>query len=194
MRQGAHSLALACALAFAVSGCGASPEGTRIKQDLRVMSDERTADKLTARGKAFASVGDLTRAEQYFSAALDQGADYAAVLPLLLRVCIEARRYRVAIDYAEPLLKRHPDDYALRFVVASLYSTIGEEERAREELEWLVTEKPEEANVHFALAVLFRDQARDPVKADTHFREYLRLAPGGAHADEARASLLKAVP
>jgi hypothetical protein len=30
--------------------------------------------------------------------------------------------------------------------------------------------------------------------ADRHFREYLRLAPRGDHADEARSFLLREVP
>jgi hypothetical protein len=47
-------------------------------------------------------------------------------------------------------------------------------------------------NAHYALAVLSRDE-NDPVGADKHFREYLRLAPNGPHAEEAQASLLESV-
>jgi len=115
------------------------------------------------------------------------------VLPLLLRVCAEERRYRAAIDYAEPQLKKHPDDFRLRFVVASFYTTIGETATARDELERIAKDRPEFAPAHFALGVILRDEAGDVISADGHFREYLRLSPRGAHADEARASLLKLV-
>jgi tetratricopeptide (TPR) repeat protein len=160
---------------------------------IKTVQEEETPEKLLARGRAFAAVGDLTRAEQYFAAALERGADPRVTLPLLLRVCADAHRYRAAIDYAEPVLRKHPDDHRLRFVVASFYMTIGEMTTARDELTRIVTQKPDFAAPHYALAVLLRDEAGDVVSADVHFREYLRLDPRGPHADEAKSSLLKLV-
>lgn len=175
------------------AGCASTP-GERVAKDVETVKEERTTEKLLERGKAFASVGDMTRAEQYLSAALDQGADEATVLPLLLRVCIAAKRYRVAIDYATPYLHKHPGDAHLRFVVASLRAEIGDTLAARAELQRVVEETPNDAGVRFSYAVLLRDQCHDPSNADEQFREYLRLSPQGEHAEEARASLLKAVP
>ncbi|MFT3774329.1 MAG: tetratricopeptide repeat protein [Minicystis sp.] len=183
---------LVVALAFAVAGC-APPPGDKVVAQIREVEAEETPDKLLARGRAFAAVGDMARAEQYFAAALNRGGDPRVVLPLLLRACAEERRYRAAIDYAEPVLKKHPNDYRLRFVVASFYATIGETASAREELERIVKERPDFAPVHYALAVLLRDEAGDVVSADAHFREYLRIDPRGAHAEEAKSSLLKLV-
>ena len=154
---------------------------------------EETPDKLLARGRAFMVVSDFNRAEQYFASAIERGAEPRVALPLLLRACAEEKRYRAAIDYAEPHLRRHPDDAKLRFVVASLYTSIGDVPAARTELERVVKDKPDLAPAHFALAVLLRDEQGDRVQADIHFREYLRLDPGGAHVDEARGSLLKLV-
>jgi tetratricopeptide (TPR) repeat protein len=112
-------------------------------------------------------------------------------MPLLLKACIAEHRYRVAINYAEPELKKHPSDFHLRFLLASLYATIGETTTARGQLQRVIEEHPSYAPVHFALAVLLRDEEGDLVQADAHFREYLRLAPDGSHAEEARGSLLK---
>jgi tetratricopeptide (TPR) repeat protein len=189
----AHSLVVVLVSVFA-AGCPANPAPKdQVQQDIVAANSEKTPDKLLARGRAFQSVGDLTRAEQYYAAALQEGANPKEVLPLLLRVCIEGKRYRVAIEYAEPYLKKHPDDWRLRLVVAALYGGIGEPNVERAELEQVLAVNPNEATGHYALAVLLRDEYGDVVGADAHFREYLRLDPQGDHADEAKAGLLKPV-
>lgn len=186
--------AIVCATAL-LTGCASrTTTGAQVKEDLATMKAERSADKLAARGRAFASVGDFTRAEQYLSAAIDAGGDAGALLPELLRVCIASKRYRVAIDYATPWLDRHPEDTRLRFVVAALRASIGDAEGADRDFAQILRAAPNDAMVHFAYAVLLRDQLRDLLRADQEFREYLRLDPHGAHVDEARASLLNSVP
>ncbi|APR84465.1 Hypothetical protein A7982_09814 [Minicystis rosea] len=185
------AVALGLILASPLAGCAS--RGDKVAAQIKTVETEETPEKLLARGRAFAAVGDLSRAEQYFASAMEHGADPAVAMPLLLRVCAEARRYRAGIDYAEPQLKKHPNDHRLRFVVASFYATIGESTSAREELERVVKQKPDFAPAHYALAVVLRDDAGDVVSADRHFREYLRIEPRGAHAEEARSSLLKLV-
>lgn len=182
-------LLLGVALGLVALGCG----GNKVVAQSATVRAEETPEKLLARGRAFVTVGDFVRAEQYFASALQHGAEPRVALPLLLRACAEEKRYRAAIDYAEPELRRHPDDVKLRFVVASFYSTIGDVAAARTQLERVVKDKPDLAPAHFALAVLLRDEQGDLVQADIHFREYLRLDPSGAHVDEARGSLLKLV-
>ncbi len=166
----------------------------RVEADVRKAEQERTPDKLVDRGKAFARIGDLTRAEQYLSAALDEGADPRIVLPLLMRVCVESGRLRVAIRHADDFLKRHPDDNRLRYLLGTLYAAVGEPASARRELEQVLERDPANADAHYALATLARDVDGDYARADHHFREYLRLNPNGPHAQEARGSLLKSVP
>ncbi len=191
-RRGAAALALGSGLA--ALGCAAEHDGAKVASQVAVVREEQSPDKLVERGRAFAEIGDLTRAEQYLSAAIDSGANADVVLPMLLRVCISEQRYWVAIDYAEPHLRRRPDDYRLRFVVASLYEVIGDTKMARAHLERVLDDKPEYADAHYAIAVLIRDGEHDVVGADAHFREYLRLEPKGLHAEEARGSLLKTIP
>jgi tetratricopeptide (TPR) repeat protein len=190
IRQVAGLLVLAAAMPL---GCGAARH-SNVRSNLDAMEQERTSDKLVERGRAFAAVGDRTRAEQYLSMALDAGADPAQILPRLLRVCIEEDRYLVALEYAHAYLQKNPDDVHLRFVVASLEAAVGEEKKALSDLRTLTTVRPDQADAHFALASLVRETRGDPEEADRHFREYLRLSPGGQHASEARASLLQEVP
>jgi Flp pilus assembly protein TadD len=180
------------ALGLVALGCASSP-GDRVQQNVRTFKSEQKPDRLVAEARAFWNVGDLTRAEQYFAAAIEAGGDETKIIPQLLSVCVQDGRYRVAITYAENHLRRHPSDVSARFVLGTLYAAVGEVPEARTELERVVLARPTEAQAHFALAVLVRDTG-DRVEADRHFREYLRLAPQGAHAEEARASLLHTVP
>ena len=116
-------------------------------------------EKLVARGRpsprSATSPAPSSTSPRRSSRARDPGV----VLPLLLKVCIAERRYRVALDYAEPELKRHPGDYRLRFVVASFYATIGDDDSARERAR---ADRARQARLrggaHYALAVLLRDE------------------------------------
>ena len=184
--------ALSMVLMLAAAGCSSAVTEPNDQVDL--LREEQTPDKLVARGRAFARVGDLTRAEQYLAAALDAGAEINTALPMLLRVCIAEQRYRAALTYAAPYLDKNPEDTKLRFVVASLYSTIGETAVARDHLEKVVEAQPDNAEVHFAMGMLALEADGDMVTADGHFREYLRLEPQGSHAAEARSHLLRSMP
>jgi len=184
---------IAIALASACAGCADSP-GERIVSNVNAIRRDQKPNRLIEIGKAFASVGDLTRAEQYLAAAIENGGDERIVLPLLLRVCVLDGRFQMAIQYAENHLKHSPNDIATRFVVGSLYSAIGNADAARASYNQVLDVEPDNADAHFALAVLLRETGGDPVLADHHFRDYLRLKPRGPHVEEAQASLLKSAP
>lgn len=173
-------------------GCGR--QGPEVKTQLEVVKREQTWEKLFERGRAFAQVGDETRAEQYLSAALDAGGDGRKIVPMLMAVCVEAKKYRVAIDYGDQYLKKEPGDVRLRHLVGTLHMVMGETPQAKASFEEVLRRDSAMPETHFALAVLLRDHERDLLGADKQFREYLRLSPAGAHAPEARASLLKSVP
>jgi tetratricopeptide (TPR) repeat protein len=166
----------------------------RVADAQRSVRANEKPDKLVERGKMFAQLGDYNRASQYFSAALDNGADKKTVLPLLMHTYIASQRYRVAIEVGKNFLQKDPNDYHLRYLVGTLYAAIGDTSDARAEFEQVLVTNPDHAQAHYALAVLLRDSDNDWVKADYHFRQYLKLAPKGPHAEEARASLLKRVP
>ncbi len=183
---------LAAALALSL-GCVRQP-GAEMKSQVETIRREQTWQKLYERGKAFAAVGDQTRAEQYLAAALDAGGDGKKITPLLMGVCVEAKKYRVGIDYGEAHLKKFPDDIKLRHLLGTLYLALGETPAARSHFQEVLRQSPDEAETHYALALLFRDVENDLLRADPHFRAYVRINPGGVHAQEARASLLKSVP
>lgn len=174
-------------------GC-AKNETTRVRQTASTMEKEQRPEVLLERGKALAAIGDLVRAEQYLTAALERGADEAKVVPTLLRVCLEGKRYRAAIDYGEAYLRKHPKDARLRYLLGTLHYAIGDTSRAREHLAQVTAELPDHADAHYALAVVLHDGEHDVVAADKHFRAYVQLAPNGPHADEARAAMLRSVP
>ncbi len=67
-------------LAATLLGCAGVPR-SNVQSNIEVMREERTADKLFERGRAFAAIGDHTRAEQYLSMALDAGGDREHILP-----------------------------------------------------------------------------------------------------------------
>lgn len=188
------ALVAPCVCVLATVGCGPTTPAEKAQADMATFRREATTNNLVDRGKAFASMGDTTRAEEYLAAALEQGADPREVLPMLLQVCVQTGRYRSAIQHAENHLRIHPADVRTRFVVGTLYVAIGETKDAKSNLETVVAARPNDASAHYALAVLARDSESDVASADRHFREYLRIDPSGAHAEEARASLLKRMP
>jgi Flp pilus assembly protein TadD len=70
---------------------------------------------------------------------------------------------------------------------------MGESKLARGQYEEALRKEPKNPEIHYALAVLSRDQDGNLGEADTRFREYLKLDPRGSHAEEARGSLLEVV-
>jgi tetratricopeptide (TPR) repeat protein len=192
LRRARRVLAFALAsLGFA--GCVRTPQA-EAKHRMEVADREAEPALLLARARAFAEVGDYTRSEQYIDLARRGGASESLVLPLLLDVCIKDQRYRAAVQHTEEYLRKRPGEYRLRFILATLDLALGELESARGELENVLRTAPEHAEAHYTLAVLLRDELGQPLEADAHFREYLKLAPRGSHNREATDSLLRGVP
>jgi tetratricopeptide (TPR) repeat protein len=176
-------------------GCGgggvdSAPDPARTYAEMR---KQQTPEKLIEQGKGFAALGDTTRAEQYFSAALNAGGDEAVITPLVVSVCVRDGRYELAIEYARRYTQKHPNDVRMRYLLGTLYGAIGDVAHARSELEFVVTNKPDAAEPHWALGKLLHDEGKEPTLAEGQFKEYLRLAPTGSHAEEAHGLLTKEV-
>jgi tetratricopeptide (TPR) repeat protein len=185
------TLPIATALfTFALAGCGAAPATAPTQEH----SENAKAAFLLEQGRAFAEAGDSLRAQQYFAGALKAGADENVVMPLLLRACIAQRNYRLAAEYADAALARKPKNARLRLLSGTLHGSLGDTSRSRERLERAAKELADEPEAQFAVAISFRDDAADVIAADKYFRRYLALAPNGAHAEEARSSLMEQMP
>ena len=155
-------------------------------------------ERLLELGRAHRRSGDATRAEQEFAAVLESRRateeQKKVALREVLATCIEAQWLRVAIDYAEPALRRAPNDVSLLRLVASLTAAVGEGLRARSLYERLVELAPNDAEAELGLARVHRDAFADRVAAAEHYERYLALAPSGPHAVEARTFLAEARP
>lgn len=161
------------------------------KRQREAVSRESTAKELLARGDACAAIGDMTRAEQYFVAALKAGGNERQLVQRLLVVCVADQRYPVAVEYAEQYLHHHPLDVEVKFAAGSLHAAIGNPARARQLLEGVVHDRPDFAEAHYALASLLRALGETPELADRHDLQYLKLSPRGALVDTARARLVR---
>lgn len=188
-----RTMAILAMLAAGAAGCAESQQQRRV-ESVNEVRHEATAPRLQARGDAAAAMGDMTRAEQYFMAALAAGGDPRVLTRRLLVVCVADERYPAAASHGEDYLRTHPADTEVRYAVATVYIGLGDSEHARDELERVLVERPDLADAHYALATVLRQQGDSIVDADRQFREYIRLRPEGPYADAARASLLKSVP
>jgi len=173
------------ALAIALPACGAAATGPT---DAAVpQPSARDAAELYAEGRNAASRGDSVRAEQYLSLAVEHGFSLDRALPLLLEVCLSNSRLRAALNHADPYLRNHPQNTALRYLVATIHLGLGEDESARLELEQLLRDAPRDSDAHYLLGVL--DQANHAESAREHFRAYLATAPTGRRANDVRGRL-----
>lgn len=177
----------ACAIASACQGI--TPQHPQTPA-----STKPDSTQLTARGRWLVARGDLVRAADYLTLALDAGADPQAILPLLMRTYVESGRFRMAIGLGDELLRRRPNDVPLRLLVATLAAGLGKTSLAQKHLAHVLRIDAEHPEAHFAFARLLRDEIGDRGRADEHFRRYLALAPRGVHSPEARSSLLTEVP
>lgn len=182
---------LRAVLVLLLTGCGHATEPPPAAP-VGISGDEASARReLLELGLAFARAGDSVRAEQYLSAALEVGTDANQALLPLMELCIRAGRFEAAVQYGEAYQRDVKAKRELAMLLAGLYITLDQAEKAIKQLEQVASEYPELALAHLLLGRLLRQRERDLEQADAHFRGYLRLEPEGVYAREARASLLK---
>ncbi len=174
-----------------VMGCGVPH--SKMQESVDSIRAESAPDQLAGRGDLFALAGDMTRAEQYFVAALHSGGEPARLVRRLIAVCVADGRYPVALEYADEHLRKHPSDIDVRYAAATLRIAIGDEARARRDLAAVLSVKPAFSEAHYVLALLDKGNG-DAMSADAQFRAYLALGPAGEHAEIARANLMRTVP
>lgn len=160
-------------------------------RDADAAAAERTADAgaLLARGQALLRSGDSVRAEQYLTLAVRAGAPESRAIVPLVQACVGSSRLQSALEHAVPYLRRRPGAWRLRYLVAAIQLALGRTPLAIEELARVRRDRPEAAGPHYLAAVIARDQLGDPLSAADAFDAYVRAAPNGEHAAEARAYL-----
>ncbi len=179
-------LLLSCLLGLPTACGGAAPTRAQAPEaSAEGVAQER--NRLFELGRRAADRGDSVRAEQYLSLALERGYPEARILPRLLQVCIAGSRLRSALDHAEPYLREHPDEDALRLLVASIRIGLAQPEQARAELDILLRRNPRFEEALFLRAVLLAPSDAEAARAD--LRAYLDVAPKGTHAAEVRSRL-----
>jgi tetratricopeptide (TPR) repeat protein len=177
---------LALALAPGLAGCGAAsttePAASTVEAEAA-----GSASVLFERGRAALQHGDSVRAEQYLTLAVEGGYPRNEAMPLLLEACIGSSRLRAALDHAESYLREHPEHEGLRYLVATIYVSLGQAESARLEIEQLLERRPDNPDARYLAGVLAADTNGD--EAREHFRKYLDVAPRGQRAAEVRSRL-----
>lgn len=154
-----------------LAGCASGPKPEPVNQAAPV-KDNRPASELVARGREAASRGDAVRAEQYLSLAIEEGADRRVVLPMLLQACLRSSHLRAALNHAEPYLLDHPEDDALRYLVATIHLGLGQAVAARRELGLLLQRNESNPEAHYLLGII--DSPSNLNAARAHFLEVLR--------------------
>ena len=147
-----------------------------------------SAGQLRVKGLAFARRGDLTRAQQYLSAAKLKGFDERIVVPEIVKVCIAASRLRAALAHAEPYLQRHPDDAGLAYVAGTIELALGRVVEARRHLRGALHSEPAMVDAAFSLAKIAKDEG-DSDMARQHLQHYLEHKPAGRYATRAKRLL-----
>lgn len=181
------------AFAGALGAVGCAAPASTMQSSLETMQRESAPDKLAARGDAAAAMGDMTRAEQYFVAALRSRGDQPRLVRRLIAVCVADGRYPVALEYADDYLHQHPADLDVRYVASTLRVATEDDERARADLEQVVEARPRFADAHWVLALIHRRRGQ-VTAAERELRAYLALAPSGAHAELAHEILTRNAP
>jgi tetratricopeptide (TPR) repeat protein len=144
-----------------------------------------------ALGSVFEGEKRLGAAEEQFRSALEVDPHFAPAAIKLSQVLIAEGKPQAAVAYLEDALKRAPppDQAALLEPALGLaYAENGEMEKAFATLKHLVAARPDSADAHFNLGLLYarENQSKDEEGAVAEFREALRL---DANMDLARVAL-----
>lgn len=129
------------------------------------------------KGRLLDASGQSVRAEQYFLAAEQAGADEEEVFSLLVDTCIESGRLGSALGYVEARLRRNPDSPLLRQLSASLHLALGHEFEAERDIRALEGLPELSASAHLFLANYYDRTTGEADSARRHFEAYVRGVP-----------------
>lgn len=184
--------ALPLLLLLSLSGCMSQRQGPVGPPPADPISSVSGAE-LRAKGLAYARRGDLTRAQQYLSAAQEKGYDPKVIVPEIVKVCVAASRLRAALQFAEPYLERHPEDAGMHYVVGTIHFALGNLQLASTHLNGALQPSQIMIDAAYSLALIAVQSSR-PEEAREHLEHYLRVQPKGPFAKRAKELLARLTP
>lgn len=146
------------------------------------------ASKLRMQGLGFARRGDLVRAQQYLSAAMQKGLDETIIVPELVKVCVASSQLRAALAFAEPYLERHPEDAGMQYVVGTIHMALGNLTAASTHLGGALVAGELIQEALFSLALVAQEQGHIDL-ARANLEKYLSGSPRGLYASRAKKML-----
>jgi hypothetical protein len=109
------------------------------------------------------------------------------VLPLLLDACLKSSHLRAALNHAEPYLRQHPENDALRYLVANIHVSLGQVMLAKRELGLLLQRHLENADAHYLMGII--ESSTDLDLAREHFSAALATTRDEERRIEVRSRL-----
>lgn len=185
-------LALPMILLLSLAGCMSQRQGQPQPPPSDPIATTPAAE-LRAKGLAYARRGDLTRAQQYLSAAQAKGFDEKVIVPELVKICIAASRLRAALAFAEPYVDKHPEDAGMNYVVGTIHLALGDLQRASSHLTGALQPPHSMIDAAYSLAFIAIEEGRIS-EARKHLEYYLRAAPEGQFANRAKNLIRRVSP
>jgi pilus assembly protein CpaF len=139
---------------FTMAGCASERHPETPAEAAREVARDVTPERLEEFGDVATELGDMTRAEEYYAAALRRGGEAQRLTRKLVVSCVADSRYPLARVHAAEYVRRHPGDTRMRYILASLELASGNREQAVAEYTHVVHERPDFAAARFALGTL----------------------------------------
>lgn len=128
-------------------------------------------------GRQLDAQGQSVRAEQYYLAALQTGAEQELVFALLVETCIKSGRLGSALGYVDARLRLNPDSASLRQLSATLHLALGHDTEAEEDVQALESIKEISTKAHLFLGSYYDKREGGESLALRHFEAYVSQVP-----------------
>jgi tetratricopeptide (TPR) repeat protein len=171
------------------SGCATAGS----TQDPQIAPQQNTGETLLEEGRRYAELGQSVRAEQYYLAARQAGANPDEVFTLLVETCVGSGRLGSALRHVNHQLRLQPEDVRLLQLAASLSEALGHRRATENHIAELAAARDLSPQAELFLAEYY---ARDPgnqEEAIARFKNYLQRVPSNGRVAWAAPTLARLV-